>query len=163
MSGLTLSYVEDDEPACRVVFGGGRLIPAAGKVDDRRIEVSFSGAYHVRLGPLSDSEGISSVGYAVLDPYDGAIESYLDWLNQEWSSTGICPDPRFYVALQSDWADQTPSWTGQPHFHYVLAGRDGYVEVLAERYIWREWMWKLPRRDDNAEDSQIVAQGEGGI
>lgn len=160
MSGLTLTHTETGiSPECSVVFGGGRL-GDGGLTDTRRIEISFEGAWFARCGPKLDNDDITSIGYGVTGAYDGASRSYLEWRKMQWRQTGFCPDSGFYVATRSDWQETAHASGWQKLNHYVLDGRDGYVEVLAERFRWREWLWTNGVRDELTSEADIIGSGE---
>jgi hypothetical protein len=160
-SGLTLTHCETDvSPECTIVFGAGRMRPGGG-TDDRRVELAFEHAAWTRTGPKDDNSGIESAGFEVPGAYSGPMEGYLDWRRRIWLETGICPDSGFYVATKSEWtASLNPE--GSLFRHYVLSGRDGYVEILAIRFAWREWLWPMnSRREAHTADADVVASGEG--
>jgi len=85
----------------------------------------------------------------------------LDWLRREWNAKGLCPNPGFYVATESEWLSTFPDADQEGRQHYVVVGRDGYVELIAERFRWREWMWTDGRRDDVARLGPVVETGSG--
>ena len=58
------------------------------------------------------------------------------------------PDPGFYFSTDSEWLEaERHSWAtrqrGAPRpedaVHFLLDGRDGYVEILASGFTWRAW------------------------
>jgi hypothetical protein len=159
MDGLTLTHRNDDEPHCSIVFGGGRLTDS-GLTDNRRIEINFVSAYFARVSVKDDNSDIEESGFTVLGMHDGLSDQYLDWRRRRWRQTGLCPDPRFYVATESPWL----SSAGLRHLslrHFVLAGRDNYIEVLASRFSWREWLWPSGPRDQYTSPDGVVGSGEG--
>jgi hypothetical protein len=161
MSGVTLTHSESDvEPKCTVVFGGGRLIEN-GRVDSRRIEIEFSQCYHARLGPHDDSVSIEAIGYKIDPTYDGEIGDYHEWRIREWNATGHCPDSGFYVATKSAWLLSLPDFFQTDFRHYVIDGRDGYVELIAGRFTWREWLWIDSHREEAPSKGPVVGSGEG--
>ena len=122
MDGLTLTHRNDDEPRCTIVFGGGRLTDS-GLTDDRRIELSFFAAYFARVSVKDDNADIDDSGFTVVGMHQGPSDQYLDWREQRWRQTGLCPDPCFYVTTESPWL----SSAGLEHLalrHFVLAGRE---------------------------------------
>lgn len=149
---------------CSVVFGAGRLC-ADDLIDLRRIEITFKSAYFARCGPHDDSEGIEAIGYMVdggEEPYAGLPIDYVRWSAQQWRERGHCPESGFYVAKSSDWLDTALGYRKHPAMrHFVIDGRDGYVEVLAESFTWREWMWLDGSRDELTDPSKVVASGGG--
>ncbi len=161
MSGVTLTHCETDvEPECSVVLGGGRLRDD-GRTDDRRIEITFKLCYYSRTGPHSDSEGVEAIGYEVAEGFGGSMHGYLEWRKKEWERSGMCPDSGFYVARQSAWLESLPEFFRRDSRHYVVDGRDGYVELIGKSFKWREWIWKDCHRDDAANRGPVVGEGEG--
>lgn len=135
MSGVTLTHTETDvEPECIIVVGAGRL-SEDGRTDSRRVEIVFKLCYYARVGPHSDTEGVGALGYMIEPPItcDDA-EEYLGWRVRRWRETGNCPTPRFYVAKQSAWLEGLPSFFRRDFRHYVVDGRDGYVELIARNF-----------------------------
>ena len=65
-------------------------------------------------------------------------EDFEDWSlrrDQAWLRTSICPDPGFYQVDGSLWlAELDVARFGMKHF--VIAGPDNYVEVIAEGWSW---------------------------
>jgi len=160
MSGVTLSHRETDvRPECTVVFGAGRL-GDDGLTDSRRIEIDFESCYFARTGPHPDWEDIEAIGYAVEPTFDAGQENYLDWRVRRWLETGSCPDSGFYVARESSWLRELPAPFRIDVRHYVVDGRDGYVELIARRFAWREWLWTDSTRDA-ASQGPIVGEGAG--
>ncbi len=161
-SGVTLIHRETDvQPECSVVFGGGRL-QDSGRTDDRRIEITFNLCYYSRTGPHSDTEGVEAIGYDVVQSFEGAGRDYLEWRQKEWQKNGLCPDSGFYVAHESAWLQSLPNFFHKDYRHYVIDGRDGYVELIAKSFKWREWLWRIPgHREDAPRTGPVVGQGEG--
>ena len=131
IGAVTLTHTETDvRPECSVVLGGvGRT--EKGEPDSRRIEIEFGMCYHTRTLPL-DGGGVHRI-YPVEPRYEGDVNEYLDWLQREWMTTGLCSSPGFYVATESAWLAALGERYEGTH-HYVVVGRDGYVELIAERY-----------------------------
>jgi hypothetical protein len=160
-SGVTLSHSESDvEPECTVVFGAGRL-GEDGCTDSRRVEINFESCYFARVGPHSDTEGIDALGYKIDPPITCAAADYLDWRARRWREPGSCPTPHFYVAKQSSWLASLPDFFRRDFRHYVVDGRDGYVELIARRFKWREWLWSEGKRELVPARSPVVGEGEG--
>lgn len=163
MDALTLRHMNDDRPECSIVFGGGRL-GDDDLTDYRRIEVQFSDCYFARVNVKDDNEDIDASGFEVLGRFSGPIEEYLDWRHHRWRATGLCPDPRFYVATQSSWLASVTAKFGLAHLslrHFLVAGRDNYVEVLASGFSWREWLWSTGPRDQCPDANEVVGSGAG--
>lgn len=55
-----------------------------------------------------------------------------------WKKTGTHPDPKFYQVTNSDWLMEKRAIYDPANFlelrHYLVAGYDSYVELLASRY-----------------------------
>jgi hypothetical protein len=150
----------DVAPECSVVFGGGRL-QSDGKTDSRRIEIAFELCYFTRTGPKPDTGGVESLGYDLIPKYDASINDYLTQRATQWRATGLCPDSGFYVATESPWLQSLDEWFRNRCRHYVIVGRDGYIELIAQRFKWREWGWARGRREDAPEHGPIIGEGEG--
>jgi len=102
---------------------------------------------------------VEAIGYRI-DDYDPprGIE-YLDWREQKWRKNGFCPDPGFYSANPSAWLESLPDRFRQDASHYVIDGRDGYVELIAEGYEWKEWIWNGGHRDEVPLCEPVFDQG----
>jgi hypothetical protein len=172
--GLTLSHTQEDEPECSLVFGGGRLLEGnkEGLIDNRRIELIFDEVLYARVGPHPDNKNIETIGYKIdrfgngYDGPDNDLEHYY-WCEKHWRSEGICLHSGFYYASTSDWLSSVEK---HDHYiqknaykHYVMDDRDGYVELLATGYSWKEWTWTSGHREDVVKNSNIVASGKGTI
>ena len=160
-SGVTLIHSESDvDPACTVVFGGGRM-NTNGLVDSRRIEIQFVQCYYARSCPHDDSEGIEAIGYRIEHKYNGGMNEYLNWRTQTWQRTGFCPDSGFYVAKTSEWLSGLPDLFQTDFHHYIVDGRNGYAELVARRFRWREWLWIDSHREDAISRGPVVGSGKG--
>jgi hypothetical protein len=161
MSALTLRHCETDvEPECSVVFGAGRLRDDD-RTDSRRVELVFEGCYHARVGPHSDTESIEAIGYEIVDPLESDAANYLLRRSRLWRESGFCPDSGFYVALESAWLAGLPDRFRFGSRHYVVDGRDGYVELIARRFRWREWLWIEGDRESAPCNGPVVGEGQG--
>jgi len=157
-SGVTLVHTESDvEPECTVRFLAGRL-QDNNRTDIRHVEITFRKCYFARLGPHGDSEGIEAIGYRIDPPRPAGLE-YIDWLRQRWRETGFCPSSRFYIAKSSDWLPTLPDFFQGDFRHYVVDGRDGYVELIAREFEWREWL--LLRDEPDRAKWPLVGEGAG--
>lgn len=160
-SGVTLTHAETDmAPECTVVLGANRL-SANGKLESCRVDIAFHLSYYAKVGRHEDSESIEAIGYKVIDAYDGDAESYIDWRQRTWQLTGKCPDPGFYVAEHSEWIETLPTSFRQDFRHYVIDGRDGYVELIAKSFSWKAWRWSTGHRDDAPSEGPVVDCGNG--
>lgn len=161
MSGLTLLHSESDvEPECSITFGGGRL-GDDGLTDIRSIELQFKLASYTRTAPKGDDEDIEASGFSVSGGFEGPVEDYLNWLRRTWRSTGFCPNSGFYIVANSEWLRSVRKMYGYAPRHYLLAGRDGFIEVIADSYCWREWLWNDGERHASIDPKRIVATGSG--
>jgi len=164
MSGVTLIHAESDtEPECEVSFGAGHLAQDD-KTDMRRVTMRFSLCYFARTGYHEDSGGVESIGYRVAypePPPDGL--DYLNWWRDRWHQDGLCPDSGFFVAESSAWLASLPEQFRRDSNHYVIDGRDGYVELIAQGFEWNEWIWKDGLRDDVPSNGPIVDQGSSSV
>lgn len=73
----------------------------------------------------------------------------------------FCPNSGFYVAQESAWLPTLPQYFQQGYRHYVIDGRNGYVELLARSFAWREWLWDHGQRGDVVISGLVVGQGGG--
>ena len=164
MSGVTLIHSESDiKPTCEVVFGAGRLT-SEGRIDMRRISMIFTGCYFARTGFHDDCEGVESIGYKV--NYPGMHEEgseYLVWRKEYWLREGYCPDSGLYKAESSEWLSSIPERFRANSQHYVVDGRDGYVELIAQGFQWSEWLWERGLRDELPAKESIVASGTSKV
>lgn len=161
MSGLTITHCETDvEPRCSVVFGAGRLRDDD-RTDSRRIEVFFERCSYARVGPISDTEGIEAIGYEVVESFEFDAATYVSRRSILWRESGFCPDSGFYVSLRSEWLDGLLNRLGLGSRQYVLKGRDGYIELIARRFSWREWLWNEGDRESATSKGPVVGEGAG--
>jgi len=157
--GLTLYHRREDDPVCTVVFGGNRLVD--GKYAHCRVEIRFELCYHARLGKHDDSESVECLGYRLELDLDVDARAWSETRQRVWEATGDCPDTEFYVARQSAWLVSLPDFFRQRCRHYVIDGRDGYIELIAESFSWQAWDWKGCTREDAPLRGPVVARGQG--
>jgi len=143
-----------------VIFGGGRLRDN-GRTDDRRIELKFSCCYYARTGHHCDSETIEAIGYKFGGESEGPDNRDFDWHRQQWRKTGTYAFSGFYVARESAWLNSLAERYRSDSRHYVVDGREGYVELIAKGFKWREWLWAGGNRDDAVNTGPVIAEGEG--
>lgn len=137
-SGLSLTHTETDiAPKCCVRLGANWLT-GAGSLAGREVEIVFDGCYYARVAPKSDASGIEEVGFTIVNRKAMNSDGTVEWPPSEWVQTGICPDSGFYYATESDWMASRPIAFRRDCRHFVLSGRDGYVELIARSYKWRE-------------------------
>lgn len=158
--GLSLAHSDTDVgPECSVEFGGMFVKPTR-PFKELWVRVDFTLAAFVMAKPHRDDEELSDVtGYDIVPrraPF--TLESY-ERTNSEWLESGVCPDPKFYFSTSSEWleavrqrwaARQRTSHPTDKAVHFLLDGRDGYVEVIAAGFSWRAWPPGRPRLDDVA-------------
>ena len=95
------------------------------------------------------------------------------WEQEErtWLQTGACPDPGFYFSKDSEWltaernswaARQRTSHGPEDAVHFLLDGRDGYVEVLALGFTWRAWPYGSPLLSDVSGDPVMSGRWTDG-
>lgn len=152
--GLELRHMETDVASeCSVRFPAGR-INADGKLDQRFVVVSFTGGAFARVQWHDDTSGVECLGY-------GSPKLAVDeWpMLDTWTIGDVCPDPMFYLVLHSTWIPELPSHFAR-HRHYILDGRDGCVEIVAESYHWCEWNWPVGESLESALATAPTAQGE---
>lgn len=155
VSGVTLTHCETPvEPECFVGLGGNGLSEDR-SLCPRRIEIIFSMCYYARVGPNDDSVGIESIGYKIEQTYRNDPEDY----HVRWQRTGNCPDSGFYVAKQSVWLSTLDPFFQKDFQHYVIDGRDGYVELIARHFAWKEWLWD--QSWEEAINAPVISSGQG--
>ena len=43
----------------------------------------------------------------------------------------------------------------------MVDGDNGYVELIAKHFKWREWLWSAGHRDDAVKTGPVIAEGQG--
>jgi len=97
----------------------------------------------IRMSPmLDDTDPTRSwSGYSRADVFDWSgedIDEYLAEFKRRWEASGVCPDPRAYEVVGSQWIRDV----GAERFgvkHFVLVGHDAWIEVLGKELSW-EWV-----------------------
>ncbi len=152
--GLELRHIETDvAPDCSVRFLAGR-INADGKLDQTFVVVKFTGGAFVRVHWHDDRSGVECLGYGSPNVPIGQRSMF-----DTWTIGDVCPDPKFYRLLHSPWIAELPSLFAR-HRHYILDGRDGCIEIAAERYNWCEWNWPVGVSLESALATAPNARGE---
>jgi hypothetical protein len=162
--GLTLTHSDTDtNPECSVEFGGG-FQPK----QELWVKVDFHSAAFASAKPHRDDEALAQVtGYDIVPRRRQGNLDIWQVEEEEWLRTGRCPDPGFYFSTDSKWRDaEQQAWAARQRgrlrpdeaVHFLLDGRDGYVEVLAAGFTWRAWHEGHPRL--NEVSGQPVASGE---
>jgi hypothetical protein len=169
---ITLTYSTTDvSTGCQVELGAGRLTEN-NFTDYRRIDLTFERCLCARAGWHSDTDTVESLGYRVPDGGDDwPLEEHWKRYSERWRANGWCPDSGFYVVGESPWLTTLEhSKQSSLHetlrknlHHYVIDGRDGYVELIARKFRWSERVWHLPidTEASSATLGPIIAEGEG--
>lgn len=157
--GIRLTHSDTDVlPECSVEFGA--MLPRPTRpYEEVWVKVEFELAAFASAKPHRDDEDLADVsGYDIIprrrDESSG-LRGYRD--DAEWLRTGLCPDPSFYFSTDSRWLEtERRSWasrqrTSRPPedaVHFVLDGRDGYVEIIASGFTWQAWHQGHPFRSE---------------
>jgi hypothetical protein len=107
------------------------------------VRVKFDCSYVLRVCPgLSESRVIDPSLYD-WDKVTGRLlpgettDECVRRIRADWLSTGVCPNPRMYEVSPSSWLKQLNLTGGDDLWkHYLLAGSDDYVEVIAQNWTW---------------------------
>jgi hypothetical protein len=117
--------------------------PLSEKAPFRMVRVTFLEGWSVRTLPaVTDAEIVREDDYdwsadeSGLKPGE-TVEQNLLRTREQWLTTGICPSPRMYEVVPSQWLieeklDRRVGW-----HHYLLLGHDEYVEVIAKGWDWQ--------------------------
>lgn len=168
--GVTLRHCQDDEPDCSVVLGGGRLEPQESKlwIDSRCIEITFQNVSYARVGPHPDTKDITFIGYEIQTDFEALgfsgkedLIQQRQWLDNYWRTHDVCLDSKFYWTNESEWLSSIE--LPEPFRHYVIDDCNGYVELIATGYHWKEWIWNSGHRDDAMKESKAVNFGVGAV
>lgn len=65
------------------------------------------------------------------------------------------------VAKRSAWLESLPECLQRDFRHYVVDGRNEYVELIARQFSWREWLWTDGHREQSPARGPVVGEGEG--
>lgn len=147
--GLDLAHSDTDlTPECSVEFGGMIAQPTL-PYRALWVRVEFTLAAFVMAKPHRDDERLSDVtGYDIVAHREPFSYEMWDRKESEWLESGVCPDPSFYFSTDSDWletvrdqwaARQRTSMTADDAVHFLLDGRDGYLEIAAAGFSWKAW------------------------
>jgi hypothetical protein len=108
----------------------------------RLIRIRFSGGREVRARPaLSDREVIEESQYdwsvvpGALRPGEDTVAN-IERSDRFWLETGTSSDPGVYEVEGSPWLKDLGE-RGEGLHHYMILGRDDYIEVLAEGWAWQ--------------------------
>jgi hypothetical protein len=144
-------------PECSVEFGAVLPRPTP-PYEELWVKVEFELAAFASARPHRDDEDLADVsGYDIVPRRRDERSGLRGYRNDaEWLRTGVCPDPSFYFSTDSTWLEaERQSWSerqrsGRPSedaVHFLLDGRDGYVEVLASGFTWDAWPEGHPRQN----------------
>ncbi|MFO0939682.1 MAG: hypothetical protein U0930_02830 [Pirellulales bacterium] len=153
--GICLLYEETDTaPICYVTFPASR-ISRDGLLDSRLVRIDFVGGAFTKTHWHDDRSGPESIGYTV-------IESRKEcWPRCEnWKFGALCPSPCFYKVENSTWIPGLPALF-HSHHHFLIDGRDGCIEIIAERYHWKEWIWPPGCGSAYLQGTNPIDSGEG--
>jgi hypothetical protein len=113
------------------------------------VRVDFELAAFVSTKPHRDDESVAEVsGYDSVPERRPGGYAALQQEEAEWLRTGTCPDPSFYFSGASSWLETVRhSWAARQRtsrrpedaVHFLLDGRDGYIEMIASGFSWRAW------------------------
>jgi hypothetical protein len=154
--GLTLKHSDTDVlPECSVEFGAMRVVQTSEQFEQIWIRVDFADAAYASAKPHRDDEEVFTVtGYKLIQPDVRTGSEGIGLLDEfeqeqeEWKRTGICRRPDFYFSRDSRWLEaERDSWAwrhrggSRPEdaVHFLLDGRDGYLEILASGFHWSAW------------------------
>jgi hypothetical protein len=173
--GISLTHSDTDtRPECSVEFGGMLPRPTP-PYEELWVRVEFESAAFASAKPHRDDEELAEVtGYDIVprrkEPEVGlsgglreVLRATADVANRReqeqkrWIETGACPDPGFYFSMDSGWLEaERNSWAARQRtshgpgdgVHFLLDGRDGYVEILASGFSWQAWHQGHPRLNE---------------
>jgi len=77
----------------------------------------------------SEVKGAKQVG-------ESAVE-FVARIRDAWQLTQVCPNPRMYELLPSPWISELGLSDNEGWHHYLLAGHDEYIEVIAKGWSWQ--------------------------
>lgn len=112
------------------------------RADDRYrlVCLSFPGCYWVRVEPMVSDESV--IDYSLFDTselarfqWKGPAEEYVSSFRQEWSRSGVCPDPQFYEVVDGDWLRSVPN-TRSKLRQFLLVAPESSVHLLAQEWAW---------------------------
>jgi hypothetical protein len=170
--GLSLVHSDTDvSPECSVEFGTNVARRIKSAHESYWAKVEFQGAAFASAKPHRDDETLETVtGYDIVPRSTRSDLPMLDALEAEeaeWIRTGVCPDPWFYYSTDSAWLrSERGAWAHRQRgpygpedaVHFLLDGRDGYIEILATGFSWRAWTQGHPRL--NAVSGEPIMSGE---
>lgn len=169
--GLSLVHSDTDvSPECSVEFGVNVARRLETPYEAYWARIDFEAAAFASAKPHRDDETLENVtGYDIVPRTTRSDLPMLDALEAEeaeWIRTGICPDPWFYYSKDSAWLrSESDAWAHRQRglygpedaVHFLLDGRDGYIEILATGFSWRAWPQGHPRL--NAVSGEPIMSG----
>lgn len=168
--GVTLTHADTDVlPMCSAEFGAIVARPTR-PYGEFWVKVDFELAAFAAAKPRRDDEDTFDVsGYDLAAKRRNGGDAGMEQEEAEWLRTGLCPDPRFYFSTDSTWLDaERRSWAQRQRtrrrpeeaVHFLLDGRDGYVEILAAGFRWRAWPRAAPVMSTVTDSLEPVMVGE---
>ena len=152
--GLDLRHSDTDTSLECVVEFGAMVVRPAPPYEELWVAVEFHDAAYACAKPHKDDERIEDVtGYVIRGRESDDEAAY----EAEWLASGVCPDPYVYFTTDSPWLDrERGSWAARQRtnhgpedaVHFLLNGRDGYIEILASNFSWRAWTPGHPRLNE---------------
>lgn len=109
--------------------------------DERKVKVTTD-ARVVNIKSSFDFDG--SIGIENFDydrseidlpSIDEDIAAWGKRFTDKWNETGICPNPRMYEVIESEWITASYNTNGQ-YKHYLIIGEVMAVEFLCEKWTW---------------------------
>jgi len=187
--GLTLTHSDTDvTPECSVEFGV-EVVRATTHWESLWVRVDFERAGFVAAKPHRDDEQLTDVtGYDIVPRREPFSEQKWRREEAEWLRTGVCPDPSFYFSTDSSWLEQVRQpWAERQRMslrpitssvrmprvpgtgrsaddavHFLLDGRDGYLEIIAAGFTWRAWPYGTPLWSDVSGEPVMSGEWTGG-
>ncbi len=144
--GLQLTHADTDTlPECSVEFGA-MIVRPTGPYEQFWVRVDFELAAFASAKPRRDDEPLADVtGYDIVPRRRVHDAGDRD---AEWLRSGTCPDPGVYFSTDSallaasrvPWSErQRTNKPPEAAVHFLLDGRDAYLEILAAGFSWRAW------------------------
>jgi hypothetical protein len=169
--GITLTHSDTDVlPECSVEFGALVARPTR-PYEELWVKVEFELAAFASAKPHRDDEDLVDIsGYDIVPRRDDGSVGGWERREVEWLRTGVCPDPSFYFSTNSRWLEaERSSWAARQRtdrrpdeaVHFLLDGRDGYVEILALGFTWRAWPQGRPRVSEVSGEPTMSGEWRG--
>lgn len=170
--GLKLTHSDTDlAPECSVEFGV-QVVRATSRYRELWVKVEFELAAFVVAKPHRDDEELTQVsGYDIVARREPSSEQHRQRAESEWLRTGVCSDPGFYSSTNSTWLEQVRQpWAERQRtrrsaddaVHFLLNGRDGFLEIIAAGFTWQAWPHGLPLLSDVSGKPVMSGEWSGG-